>query len=113
MEKSLNNSLMVVTPRMPFATWAGALESREDVPEVGAVSEDGTAYLVPQVREVEDEDRILDQLHQRVFENELSVIVKDSKLWPPQRDLDTFLEWFDVFFHPAIFDLSEDAPKAE
>ena len=110
MEKSLNRSLMVVTPRLPFATWAGSLASREDAGEVGDVGEDGTAYLVPPVRDMEDEDRILEKLHQRVFENQLEACVKDPGRWPPERNLDTFLEWFDVSFHGVVLDLGDDEP---
>ena len=95
MEKSLNRSLMVVTPRLPFATWAGSLASREDAGEV---------------RDMEDEDRILEKLHQRIFANQLEACVKDPGRWPPERNLDTFLEWFDVSFHGVVLDLGDDEP---
>jgi hypothetical protein len=106
-EKPLNRSLMVITPRLPFATWAGSLASREDSTEVGELREDGTAYIVPPVRDAEGEDRILAEFHLRVFENELEACVKDPALWPTERNLDTFLEWFDVSFHDLVFDLGE------
>ena len=45
-----------------------------------------------------------------VFEEELCAASTDETIWPKRRDVNTFLEWFDVEFHGIVFDLTPQLP---
>ena len=43
-----------------------------------------------------------------IFENELKNIYTDETLWPSDRTLKMFKEWFDVEYHSPVFDTVEE-----
>ena len=43
-----------------------------------------------------------------VFDEELRSWYTDEDLWPAVRNAEIFLEWFEIEFHSAVFDLDEE-----
>ncbi len=73
------------------------------------VNQDNTVYLLSDSSYYDDQDDILGQFYNLIFEDQLSGWWTDVADWPPNRDLAVFKEWFGVEFHSSVLDLV-DAP---
>ena len=107
----LNRWVMIVKPKQPFMDWVcshGEFNPTED-----EICSDPTAYLVPSYFLISEQALIIEECYDLIFEEELFSWYTDETMWPEQRDLKTFLEWFDVEFHTLVFDLAPDHPLYE
>jgi hypothetical protein len=100
----IDRSLLVVKPKKPFLDWVQGVDNDEGL-TLEDVREDPSAYLIPELESPEEEHEILRVFYEGIFEAELSSWYIDPDVWPPQRDLKMFLEWFDIEFHSLVFDL--------
>ena len=103
----IDRSLLVVKPKKPFFDWVQAVSYDEGL-TLENVREDASAYLIPELASPEEESQILKECYEAIFEEQLSSWYIDAEVWPQQRDLKMFLEWFDVEFHSLVFDLSNE-----
>jgi hypothetical protein len=102
---------MVVKPKQPFLDWLNSLDNDDEMNlTLEELQNDSTAYLVPEYETPEDQAEIVVWSHNYVFEEELMAWYTFEEEWPPTRDLDTFLEWFEVEFHSTIMDLDLELP---
>ncbi len=107
--KEVNRSLVVVKPRQPYVDWANSfVEDDDEVHGIAFFHRDCTAYLIDEIEEEGDEERILKKVYRRIFEEELYAWMTDESVWPEKRDYPTFRAWFDVAFHSLVFDLCDD-----
>jgi len=102
---------MVVKPKQPFLDWLNSLDIDDEMSlTLEELQNDSTAYLVPEYQTPEDQAEIVVWSHNYVFEEELMGWYTSEEEWPPTRDLDTFLEWFEVEFHSMVIDLDLEQP---
>lgn len=106
----VNRSLMVVKPKQPFLDWARSLDGDNEGLELKHVQDDCTVYLTPEYELLDEQTDILAWCCEYVFEEELYSWYTDQDVWPHQRNLKMFLEWFEVEFHSLVFDLADDLP---
>ena len=107
--KEANRSLVVVKPRQPYVGWANSfVEDDDEVHGIAFFHRDCTAYLIDEIEEEGDEERILKKVYRRIFEEALYAWMTDESVWPEKRDYPTFRAWFDVAFHSLVFDLCDD-----
>lgn len=104
----INRCLVIVRPKQPFLDWLQSVDHEEKL-SLEDIQQDPTAYLIPEYALNAEQAKILEWGYDLMFEAELNLWYTDPKLWPPERNLDTFLQWFDVQFHSLVFDLV-DAP---
>ncbi|MGI8733962.1 MAG: hypothetical protein ACR2LM_11785 [Pyrinomonadaceae bacterium] len=104
----INRSLLVVKPKQPFLDWAHSWDRARYT--LDDIREDSTAYLIPEYELNDEQMVILEYCHGFIFEEELFSWCIDEATWPEQRDLKTFLEWFDLEFHSLVFDLAVGTP---
>jgi hypothetical protein len=102
----IDRSLIVVRPKQPFLDWVQSVDYEESL-KLEHVRDDPSAYLIPELWYKEEQPAILTWCYEVVFEAELESWYTDPALWPPNRDLKVFLEWFDVEFHSGVFDLCD------
>ena len=102
----IDRSLLIVTPKQPFLDWTQSIDFEAGL-TLEDVREDSTAYLIPQYWEKSEQAEILEWCYELLFEVELESWFTDPALWPQERNLKMFLEWFDVDFHSLVFDLGE------
>ena len=100
----IDRSLLIVKPKKPFLDWFRAVDNDETL-TLEDVREDPSAYLIRELESPEEESEILKECFEDIFEAQLSSWYIDRDVWPPQRDLKMFLEWFDIEFHSLVFDL--------
>ena len=105
----INRGLLVVKPKQPLLDWVRSVDPDGDF-QLDEIRDDTSAYLIPEFECPDDEMKILAWCLDFVFEEELNAWCIDETTWPRQRDMDTFLEWFEVEFHSIVFDLAPDLP---
>ena len=113
----INRSLILLKPKQPFLDWLRALDDDDNNLTLKELSDDSTAYLVPEIWQDSDQPAILEWCYDILFEEQLESWWTDEALWPKARDLKMFLDWFEVEFHSLVLDLcnepirlSEDEP---
>jgi len=104
----LNRSILIVRAKEPFVQWINSLPDPAHVSRE-QVNRDNTAYLLPDLAYDDEQEELLAQFYDLIFQEQLSGWWTDESAWPQKRDLPTFKEWFDVEFHSAVLDLV-DAP---
>lgn len=112
--RAVNRATIVVRPRQPFVEWADSMEEDEENRlSLEEHREDPTAYLIPIVEDVEQAEEILVACWPLLFENELESWCTDEDVWPGDRSLEMFLEWFDVELHSTVVDVAADPLEGE
>ncbi len=102
--RTLNRAALVVRPKAPYVDWARSLS--EDAPEdAESLTGEISVYLVPEDPDEESETAPLDWFYEEVFEEELDAWTTDKSLWPKDRTLEMFLEWFDVQGESLVVDI--------
>ena len=104
----IDRSLMVVKPKQPFLDWARRLDDESEDLTLDHVRDDSLVYLIPQLWDNSDQQVVLEWCYAFVFEAELEAWHTDPEAWPQGRNLNMFLEWFEVEFHSLVFDLCDE-----
>ena len=100
--------------KAPFAQWVASLEGKVSVEDgyelltLEQLREAGSVYLIDEVVEEEDFEKLLHTSWQIMLENELSAWDEYADYWPPL-SYELFTQWFDLQANLMSFDLS-DAP---
>lgn len=108
--KLLNRSAMVVLPKQPFADWTLGLTFEDALNQALPLAElrkEGTVYLVDEVEEEADFDRLLENNWLAIFQNELAAWDPYADQWPDSMTFDLFNAWFDVYPQILAIDLSK------
>jgi hypothetical protein len=108
----INRSLIIVRPTQPFLDWVQSVDYDEQL-TLEEVRHDPSAYLAPVIIYDNEQPALLEWCYEEVFEAELFSWYTDPALWPQNRDLKMFLEWFDVEFHSGVFDLCDEPIQIE
>jgi len=73
------------------------------------INDEPQVYLLPVYELDEEQEELLEHIHDILFEIELDGWWTEEADWPQNRDLQTFKDWFSVEFHSVVEDLV-DAP---
>jgi hypothetical protein len=73
----------------------------------------GTAFLLPEFELEEDVREWVEENAMWLFEFQLSAWTEDETLWPANRDLKLFREWFRVDIHSVVVDAGDDEIEGE
>ena len=107
----INRCAIILKYRKPAVAWINDADPHIDKPniEMDSVNEDRTVYLVhDEVGDSPSNIRQWIELNFAVlFENELEGWYTDPSLWPNNRGISTFDEWFDVEYHTVLVDTLE------
>ena len=104
----LNRCVAIVSAKEPFVRWLRSLPEPDDS-TVDQVNEETTAYLLPDDWDDREEQELLANFYDLIFEDQLAGWWTESGDWPKRRDFTMFTRWFDVEFHSVVLDLV-DAP---
>lgn len=103
----IDRSLIVLRPKQPFLDWVQAVAYEEGL-TLEEIREDPAAYLIPEFESDEEQTAILKWCYEFLFEALLESWYTDPDVWPKDRSLEMFLEWFDVEFQSLVFDLIDE-----
>ena len=101
-------SVAIIKPKEPFVRWLNQTrESEHESPyTLEQVRDDCTALLT--APEVELDDSFIEDHFSWIFEYELGEWMTDQAVWPKNRDLETFLKWFDVEVHSGVLSMNPE-----
>ncbi|MCX6150862.1 MAG: hypothetical protein NTX22_10080 [Ignavibacteriales bacterium] len=102
---ALDRQLVVIKPKQPFYNWLKNINKRKISLE--DIRGDCTAFLIPVSDNLSDAEKYIRSKFTEIFDMELSEWNIDEKLWPNDRTVEMFKEWFDVYFHSTIIDTVE------
>ena len=105
----INRSAITVRAKQPFLDWLRNLPDPVD-PEftLDRVNCEPHVYLLPEYEMINEQEQLLEQFYDIVFELELEGWWTDETDWPSHRDLEMFKQWFDVEFQSMIQDLTDE-----
>ncbi len=104
---AVDRSIVVVKPKEPFLKWLKSTPGYELEISLDQLRSDCTAFLVPEFPDPEDAINYIDDRCLEIFEMELASWYEDRGVWPDNRSLKLFWEWFDVEVHSTLIDLVE------
>ncbi|MCK5247679.1 hypothetical protein KAR02_12305 [Candidatus Bipolaricaulota bacterium] len=104
----LNRCVVTIRAKEPLCVWLRSLPDCDDI-TLDQVNQETTAYLLPVYMDDDEQDEVLAQYYDLLFEEELAGWWTAKDDWPENRSLEMFKSWFDVDFHSVVVDL-EDAP---
>ena len=101
----INRVALLLYYKAPFIKWINESDPSTDASPVTAeeANRDKTVYLIDE-EEVEHLDEWIEVNLASLFESELDCWYADESLWPPNRDLELFHQWFDVQCHTVLID---------
>ena len=74
---------------------------------------DPSVFLADDLENEPEPEGIVKKYYKMIFEHELWTWMTPEESWPRNRDLRTFLEWFDVDICTMVIDLSRGALEQE
>ena len=101
----LNRSAVAVRPKQPFLDWVNSVEPDSSV----TLDElQKTLYLVPDYEDPADAEKVLNKVCEEIFCRELKGWYTLESLWPQDRSLRVFKQWFDVEHFDQVDDVGSD-----
>ena len=100
----LNRCAVIVRPKMPFFDWLRAVDD-VDAPELTVDEMGPTLYLVPDYEDPADAEKVLKKVCEEIFCRELDGWCTDEDVWPTDRSLKVFKQWFDVQRYEIVEDV--------
>jgi hypothetical protein len=111
--KRVKRTPVIVIPKQPFTNWANSVDDGR-VKFGDNLSPEHTIYLVKDITDfVVDSVDIIKPHFEFIFKEELNSWHRLESNWPPNRDLETFLEWFEIQIHSMVLDLPRGRLKTE
>lgn len=105
---TLNRTVVLLVPKQPFLDWLNNVDPEEEELTVEDLRDDNEVFLIPQLSDHSDSVKWMEARWSFLFEHMLMGWVDDETLWPQDRTLDMFREWFEIEIHTMAWDLSDD-----
>ena len=104
----INRSLLVVLPKQPFLDWRHRADPTSESLTLEDLRREPSVYLLP-ARDMEsDQERCLKKLCKTIFEEQLDGWYRVKDVWPRDRSIAPFREWFEYRFHSMPIDLANE-----
>ena len=101
---SVNRNLAILKLKEPFHSWLKAIQHPDGDLTAESLNQCCTALLIPDFALDEDSRAYIYSHYQAIFENELQSWSQDETLFPKQRDLKMFEEWFAIEIYTIVLD---------
>jgi hypothetical protein len=112
---TINRRLVFVVPKQAAFDWIVAVDPLPLSLTLEQVRSELDGYLVSQeqVETTEDAQRWVYRRWEMFFEQFLNEWYSDETLWPKQRSLKMFKEWFDIRYHAMLWDMLDEPIEHE
>jgi len=105
---TLNRTVVMLGPKQPFLDWLNDVDPDDQPLTVEDLRDDNEIFLIPQLSDNSDSVKWVESRWEVLFEHMLMGWVDDEALWPQDRTLAMFREWFDIEIHTMAWDLSDE-----
>lgn len=114
-ERTINRSLIVLMPNQPALDWLMRFDPEPMQITLAELRQDQDGFLVSQskIEMLEDAQRWAYRRWNMLFEKFLFDWFTDEQMWPQKRTLNMFKEWFEVQYHPMLWDYSDEVLEHE
>ena len=111
----INRTAISITGAVPYVEWTERTDAdfNTGALRVARTRLYGTAFLLPEFELEEDVREWVEENAMWLFEYQLSAWTEDEALWPPDRDLRLFRDWFHVDIHNVVVDVGDDDIEGE
>lgn len=116
---TLNRASVSLKPKRPLIDWLQKIDrslGNEPMGALDPLDENGDIFLVPGedvIDSREDAVKWVEKKWSDFFEFELGKWIIDDQLWPKNRTLKLFREWFDIEYHSMVWDLGSEPLSTE
>ena len=110
---TINRTLVMLVPRQPFLDWLNDADPTEEPLTAEDLRDDCNVFLIPQFNDAVDSMKWIDKRWSMLFEHMLLEWVVDETMWPENRTLEMFREWFDIESHTMVWDLAGESLLVE
>jgi len=101
---SVHRNVAIVKLKESFLSWLKAIQHPDAYMTAEDLNQYSTALLIPDFGFDEDSRAYIYGHYQAIFENELEYWHQDETVYPKQRDLKMFEEWFDIEIYTTVID---------
>lgn len=98
----INRTAITIIPKEPFWTWYQSI-AKPEFRQFRAT--EFNTYLLDETLALGDYTMALGDYWDFVFRNELSLYCEEEELWPANRSLEMFDDWFEAKFGSSVLDL--------
>ena len=104
----VNRSVLVVLPKQPFLDWLHNADPTSGELTLEILRDDPSVDLLPAHDLEPDLEKCLKRFCKTIFEEQLDGWYRVKELWPRDRSIKAFKEWFEYRFHSMPIDLSRE-----
>jgi hypothetical protein len=105
----INRTVALLRPKQPPVDWLNELPDPDHPFTLADFQTDYTVLLLPVFGNDLQALNFLKKIYKGIFEKELNSFCTDPDYWPAKLDYKTFLQWFEIEFHPEVFDTVDKA----
>ena len=105
---TLNRTVVLLVPKQPFLDWLNNVDPDDQTLTVEDLRDDNEVFLIPQFNDNSDSEKWVVKRWSFLFEHMLMGWIDDEAMWPQDRTLNMFREWFDIEIHTMAWDLSDE-----
>jgi hypothetical protein len=105
---TLNRTVVLLVPKQPFLDWLNNVDPDDQALTAEDLRDDNEVFLIPQLSDNTDSEKWVEKRWSYLFEHMLMGWIDDEALWPQDRTLVMFRNWFDIEIHTMAWDLSDD-----
>ena len=111
----VNRTAISLIGEAPFVEWtlANDGDANKGALTVARAKPYGTVILLPEFELEEDIQEWVEENASWLFDLQLESWTDDESMWPEDRDLKTFREWFRVEIHSVVVDAGDDDIEGE
>lgn len=110
---TLNRTVAVLVPKQPFMDWLNHVDQEDHSLTIEELRNDNEVFLIPQLSDHIKSVKWIESRWSYLFEHMLMGWVSDETIWPQERTLAMFKDWFDIETHTMAWDLSDDPLAVE
>jgi len=116
---TLNRASVCLKPKKSVIDWLKEIDRSIGAEPIGALDpldENGDIFLIPDEDTIESREDAVKWIEKRwsdFFEFELGKWIIDDQLWPKNRTLKLFRDWFDIEYHSMVWDLGNEPLATE
>lgn len=101
----LNRSIAILVYKQPFLDWLSTADPNSLPMTLEKLREDNDTFLIPQFDDLRDSVKWVEKRWSVLFESLLFDWITDEAMWPQNRTLKMFREWFGIEVHSMVWDL--------
>ena len=105
---TLNRTVVLLGPKQPFLDWLNDVDPEEEALTEEDIRDDNEVFLIPQFNDNSDSEKWVEKRWSFLFEHMLMGWIEDEAMWPQDRSLAMFREWFEIELHTMAWDLSDE-----